>query len=252
MSDSEIGAPPVARRSRGDIHVHTTFSDGLSTPRQVLDFAQNHGLDLIAITDHDSVAGAHAARELHARGHYDFDLIVGTEVTTAFGVHVLALFIEERIPALRSLEHTCDEILRKGGIVIAPHPLSPLTPSMGRRQIERLLARGFPLAAVETLNPSPAGRFSRAKLLHLNAAWGLAEVGGSDAHFLCRIGTAYTEYDGTSSADFRASLAAKSTVAGELPLPHPRVPVGDYVRQSGKALVVNPLQKVHRRLTQTA
>ena len=239
------------RRGRGDIHVHTTFSDGLSTPRQVLDFAQQIGLDLLAITDHDSVAGALAARELHARGHYDFDLIVGTEVTTARGVHVLALFIEERIPALKSLEHTCAEILRQGGICIAPHPLSPLTPSMGQRQIERLLRNGFPLAAVETLNPSPAGRITRAKLARLNAGWGLAEVGGSDAHFLCRIGTAYTEYDGKSAADFRSSLAAKRTTAGELPLPHPHIPMSDYLRQSGKALVVNPLQKVHRFVTRT-
>jgi predicted metal-dependent phosphoesterase TrpH len=229
--------------------VHTTYSDGLASPQQVLDIAQQQGLDLIAITDHDSVAGALQARELHAGGRYDFDLIVGTEVTTARGVHVLALFIEERIPALRSLEHTCEEILRQGGIVIAPHPLSPLTPSMGRRQIERLLMTGIPLAAVETLNPSPAGRITRAKLARLNAEWGLAEVGGSDAHFLCRIGTAYTEYDGTSAADFRRSLAAKTTAARELPLPHPRVPVRDYLRQSGKALVVNPLQKVRRHLT---
>ena len=247
--DADARASGVARRGRGDIHIHTTYSDGLSSPQQVLDVAQQQGLDLIAITDHDSVSGALAARELHARGHYDFDLVVGTEVTTARGVHVLALFVEERIPALRSLEHTCEEILRQGGIIIAPHPLSPLTPSMGRRQIERLLTLGVPLAAVETLNPSPAGRITRAKLARLNAGWGLAEVGGSDAHFLCRIGTAYTNYDGVTAADFRLSLARKTTTAGELPLPHPPVSLRDYARQSGKALLVNPLQKVRRRLT---
>ncbi len=251
MSQTEVRPAVPVKRGRGDIHVHTTFSDGLSSPQQVLDMAQQQGLDLIAITDHDSVAGALLARELHARGHYDFDLIVGTEVTTARGVHVLALFVEERLPALRSLEHTCEAILRQGGVVIAPHPLSPLTPSMGRRQIERLLATGFPLAAVETLNPSPAGRITRAKLARLNAGWGLAEVGGSDAHFLCRIGTAYTEYDGSTAADFRSSLAAKRTTAGELPLPHPRISLPDYVRQSAKALVVNPLQKVRRRISGT-
>jgi predicted metal-dependent phosphoesterase TrpH len=242
-----IAALGVPRgRGRADIHVHTTASDGLASPPQVLEAAKRQGLDIIAITDHDSVAGALAARELHARRGYAFDLIVGTEVTTARGVHLLALFVEERIPSFRSMEWTFEAVARQGGICIAPHPLSPLTPSMGRRQIERLLRGGFPLAAVETMNPSPAGRFSRAKLARLNAGWCLPEVGGSDAHFLCRIGTAYTEYDGTSAADFRASLLARTTSAGELPLPHPPVSLGQYARQSGKALVVNPLQKVRR------
>ena len=80
---------------------------------------------------------------------------------------------------------------------------------MGRRQIERLLALGVPLAAVETLNPSPAGRITRAKFARLNEGWGLAEVGGSDAHFLCRIGTAYTEYDGTGRGCISLELAGK-------------------------------------------
>jgi predicted metal-dependent phosphoesterase TrpH len=239
-------------RGRADIHIHTTASDGLGTPEEVVCAVERSGLDLFAITDHDSIAGALAARELMARGRFNFEVIVGTEVTTARGVHLLALFIEEPVPALRSLERTIEAVARQGGLCIAPHPLSPLTPSVGQRQIERLLASGAPLAAVETLNPSPAGRITRAKLQRLNRRWGLAETGGSDAHFLCRIGTAYTEYDGRGAADFRASLLAHTTTAGELPLPHPRVPLTDYVRQSGRSLILNPAQKVQRRLRRGA
>jgi predicted metal-dependent phosphoesterase TrpH len=252
MEQQEIKSHPVGVRGRGDIHIHTTFSDGLATPAQVVQFAEKSGLSLIAITDHDSVAGAHAARELHARGQFKFEIIIGTEVTTARGVHLLALFIEEPITPFRSLERTIDEVTDQGGLCIAPHPLSMLTPSVGRRQIERLLRKGYPLAGVETLNPSPAGKITRAKVARLNAGWGLAEVGGSDAHFLCRIGTAYTEYDGSSAADFKASLLAGTTIACELPLPHPYVPLGDYVRQSGRALVVSPAKKIQRRLLRGA
>jgi predicted metal-dependent phosphoesterase TrpH len=223
----------------------------LATPSQVLQFAETSGLSLIAITDHDSVGGAHVARELHARGRFTFEVVIGTEVTTARGVHLLALFIDTPIAPFRSLERTIDEVTRQGGICIAPHPLSMLTPSVGQRQIERLIRSGYPLAALETLNPSPAGRITRAKLARLNAGWGLAEVGGSDAHFLCRIGTAFTEYDGISAADFKASVGAGTTRAGEVPLPHPVVPLRDYVRQSGRALVINPAQKIHRRLART-
>jgi predicted metal-dependent phosphoesterase TrpH len=176
---TKTASQPVAlgRRGRADIHIHTTYSDGLATPAQVVRFAEKSDLDLIAITDHDSVAGALEARELAAR---------------------------------------------------------------------------YPLMGVETLNPSPAGRITRAKLQRLNARWGLAEVGGSDAHFLCRIGTAYTEFAGRSAADFRASLLANTTSAGELPLPHPHVPLRDYVRQSGRSMFLNPAQKIQRRLARGA
>jgi predicted metal-dependent phosphoesterase TrpH len=242
------GSRPAGTRSKADIHMHTTFSDGMATPMQVMRFAQTSGLALIAITDHDTVKGAHAARELHARGNFSFDIIVGTEVTTARGVHLLALFIEDPIPSFKSLEHTIEAVARQGGLSIAPHPLSPLTPSVGRRQIERLLRGGIVLDAIETLNPSPAGRITRTKLARLNSAWRFAEVGGSDAHFLCRIGSAYTEYDGASAADFRASVAAHTTRAGELPHPHAHVPLTAYVRQSGRAMIISPAVKVRGKL----
>ena len=89
------------RLGRCDPHIHTTYSDGLGSPREVVERAMALGLDVIAITDHDSVQGALEARELAARAGYPLDVIVGSEVTTARGVHLLALFVEERLPMLR-------------------------------------------------------------------------------------------------------------------------------------------------------
>ena len=88
-------------------------------------------LDLIAITDHERIDGALRAAEIHAAGDYSFGLVVGEEITTRRG-HVLALFITERIPALRPLDETLERIHDQGGIAIAPHSLAPLTPSLGR------------------------------------------------------------------------------------------------------------------------
>jgi len=241
------GSAPL-RRGRGDIHIHTTASDGLAAPREVVRRSAELGLDLIGIADHDTISGAFEVRDLAAQGNCDFEVIVGTEVTTARGVHLLALYIEDPIPSFRSLEKTIELVERQGGLCIAPHPLSPLTPSVGQRQIERLLRLGAPLAAVETLNPSPAGRITRNKLLRLNLLWQLAETGGSDAHFLDLIGTAYTEFDGRTAADFRHSLAAHSTKAVELPRPHPSVSLRDYARQSRRSMIMHPLEKVRRRI----
>ena len=66
-----------ARLGRCDPHMHTTYSDGLGTPREVLDRAVELGLDVIAITDHDTVDGALEAREMATREAYPLDVIVG-------------------------------------------------------------------------------------------------------------------------------------------------------------------------------
>ena len=109
--------------------MHSTYSDGLATPEQIIRFTERSALDAIAITDHDTLEGALIARELVAKGNFACEVIVGAEITTARGVHLLALFIEEPVPLYRSLEHTIDFVAKQGGICIAPHPLSPLTPS---------------------------------------------------------------------------------------------------------------------------
>jgi len=231
--------------SRCDPHTHTTYSDGLGSPREVVETAIARGLDVIAVTDHDSVAGALAARELvHGEG-YPLGVIVGSEVTTARGVHLLALFVEERLPMFQSAARTVERIEALGGIALAPHPLSALTPSMGRRMIEGLLARGLPLVAVETANPSPAGR-PGARVRALNQRWGLAEFGGSDAHFLPHIGAAYTLFPGRSAADFRRALEGRATVARTAGEPLARISLRDYARQSGRSMILNPAQKLLR------
>lgn len=232
---------------RCDPHMHTTYSDGLGTPREVVETALARGLHVIAITDHDVVQGALEARELAVRERYPIEVIVGTEVTTARGVHLLALFVEERLPMFQSTARTVEEIARCGGIALAPHPLSALTPSMGRRMIEGILARGLPLVGVETINPSPAGR-PRARLLALNQRWGLAEFGGSDAHFPAHVAAAYTLFPGRSAEDFRHALLERTTVARAAEEPLARIPLRDYARQTGRAMVINPAQKVMRRL----
>ena len=93
-------------RGKADLHIHTLYSDGTASVAQVLDWVEHQtDLDLIAITDHERIDGALRARELHAAGDFHFELSVGEEITTRRG-HLLALFIEERIPALRPLGET--------------------------------------------------------------------------------------------------------------------------------------------------
>ena len=206
------GSGPLGK---ADMHLHTLYSDGTATVRALLDHVEQHtDLDLVAITDHERIDGALRARELHAAGDYRFELVVGEEVTTRRG-HVLALFVEERIPALRTLAETLERIHDQGGLAIAAHPMAPLTPSLGSRSLlwtHRARDPRHHLDAIELMNPSTAGRARRAARGRINEeVLRLPAVGNSDAHVLEGVGSAWTWFPGSSADDYRAAIAAGTT-----------------------------------------
>lgn len=199
---------------KADMHLHTLYSDGTASVQQLLDHVeQRTDLDVIAVTDHERIDGALRAREIHAAGDYSFELVVGEEITTRRG-HVVALFLSERVPALRPLPETLERIHDQGGIAIAAHPLAPLTPSLGRRSLldAREAEPRHRLDAIELMNPSAAGRARRRTRDRLNEeVLDLAAVGNSDAHVLEGVGTAWTWFPGSSAADYRAAIDERAT-----------------------------------------
>lgn len=210
---SRAASGPRAGTERGsaDMHIHSLYSDGTATVAQILDHVERHTqLDVIAVTDHERIDGAQRAAELHAAGDFGFDLVIGEEITTRRG-HVLALFLTERIPALRPLEETLAAIHDQGGLAIAAHPLAPIPLSVGRRSLRRMrdhTTRGVHFDAIELFNPSHAGKTRHEARLALNAReLGLPGVGNSDAHVLEGIGTGRTTFDGHTAAAYRAAIA---------------------------------------------
>lgn len=204
-----------------DLHIHTSVSDGMASVASTLAYIEHRtNLDVVAITDHEDVAGGLRARELAAKLGYRFEVIPGAEVTTLQG-HVLALFIERTPPSFRSVESTLEATHDEGGIAIVPHPLSWLTRSVSARTLKRVQEAGGPrFDAVELANPSPAALRTRDRAVALNAdAWRLPVTGGSDAHHLVHIGTGWTEFDGTTSADLRRAIQSGATLAVSQPYP---------------------------------
>lgn len=202
---------------KGDIHIHTTHSDGMANVEQVLDFAEHAtDLDLIAITDHDMFDGADEARNLAARRNYRFQVLTGMEVTTIEG-HLLVLGIDKPVRSLQPLDRTIAQVHAQGGVVIAPHPMSWMIRSIGQNgllRIHRCPDDEVYFDGCETLNPSIAGRVVADRVRDLNArVLQLAETGGSDSHVLPTIGTAVTNFPGKTSTDFFRSLAEKTTSA---------------------------------------
>lgn len=197
-----------------DVHMHTNYSDGTGSVEDVLTFVErNTTLDVIAITDHDTIEGALRARELAAKRGSRLEVIVGEEISTREG-HVLALFLEERIAPDQSIERSIELIHQQGGLAVVAHPFNPVfRHSVQRRVMNRLLRQpDVHPDGIETLNGSFAGiGSSRLAMSLARTVFPWAETGGSDAHTPTAIGCARTEFAGRTAEDFRNALARKET-----------------------------------------
>jgi predicted metal-dependent phosphoesterase TrpH len=96
-----------------DLHVHTTASDGVHSPREVLGLALERGLTVLGITDHDTAAGVRQAlRDGVPEG---LELVAGIEVTAECGgreLHVLGYFIDPDHPRILAFEQRRRDLRR--------------------------------------------------------------------------------------------------------------------------------------------
>ncbi|HZK73945.1 MAG TPA: PHP domain-containing protein [Clostridia bacterium] len=232
--------------ARADPHCHTTASDGMVTPEELVDAALKAGFDLIAVTDHDTMASVHEAK---ARGEaVGLTVVAGQEVTTGWPAqtHMLGWFLEGPVRSGMSLEDTVAAIHEQGGLAIVPHPFMPvyfgsIQPGMLRRLLERHSVDG-----IEMVSTVPIGA-ARRKQLHeffnANRERLGAAIGASDCHFgINDMGRALTSYEG----DFRSAVLERTTkpMGG---VRH-RVPTGMALRQQWRALVDLPVRRLRGRL----
>ncbi|MCG7407614.1 PHP domain-containing protein [Paenibacillus sp. ACRRX] len=96
---AEVGFP--IQRGGADLHSHTTASDGMELPRDNVRLAHRAGLEALAVTDHDTVAGiAEAMAEANKLGIH---LVPGVEISTVeagVDIHVLGYYVNDRDPVL--------------------------------------------------------------------------------------------------------------------------------------------------------
>src|SRR5918911_1278872 len=87
-----------------DLHTHSTASDGIYSPTELLHRAKDVGLRILALTDHDTTGGLDEAAQ--AAKTLDIDFIPGIEINTdVIGgeVHVLGYFLEYQRPAFQAI-----------------------------------------------------------------------------------------------------------------------------------------------------
>ncbi|MCL2565542.1 MAG: PHP domain-containing protein [Defluviitaleaceae bacterium] len=78
-----------------DLHTHTTFSDGLYTPKELMEYAYKKDLKAIGVTDHDTTDSHKEAA--HWASHYGIEFVPGVEIEAAYEnieLHILGYFID--------------------------------------------------------------------------------------------------------------------------------------------------------------
>lgn len=207
----------IGNLGRADLHMHSTYSDGIGTIEQILHYVQEYtDLDVIALTDHDVIEGALRARDVWAKGTYRFDFIVGEEISTQSG-HLLALYIEKCIPRGLSMEESIDLIHAQQGLAIIAHPLNQMfRHSCPRAVLNRIKAsESVWLDGIETWNASFCGIYANRVAMQSNReSYGWSEVGNSDAHTLRAIGSGCTWFAGKTAQDVRTAIEKGETAPG--------------------------------------
>jgi predicted metal-dependent phosphoesterase TrpH len=202
------------RLGRADLHIHTRASDGIDPIATILEFVESStDLDVIAITDHERIDAAVAARRMARDLGHRVEIVVGEEVST-LGGHLLALFIEERVRPLRSLRTTIGEIHEQGGLAIPAHPLVPYPLCAQGWVLRRLIHDRDPRVrpdAIETFNPTMLGRPWHPRVVRFAVEHGLAAVGNSDAHQALAIGTGWSTFPGRTADDLRQAILERAT-----------------------------------------
>jgi hypothetical protein len=169
-----------------DLHMHTDHSPDCATPVEVLlDTARERGLGAIAITDHNEISGALAARKV-AEEMGEIKVIVAEEVKTAEQGEVIGLFLEQKIPRGMTMAETIAEIRRQGGLVYVPHPFDRLH---SVPDYEHLLEIVEEIDILEVFNPRVALTAFNEEAERFAAKYRIVPGAGSDSHVAQGLGS---------------------------------------------------------------
>lgn len=212
---------------KADLHCHSYFSgktdhvralepmDSYSSPEQVYRLAKARGMDIVTITDHDSIDGCLHFLDKHPEKH-EQDFIIGEEVTAVlpeFGnrIHIGVYDINEaqhwEISRLRQNFDDLIAYLRSEGIIHVLNHLLHGFPDRkhGRPFVEKMI-QSFDI--FEGLNGAIGRRQNRLVTRMVHRFPQKSVVAGSDSHTLARLGSCYTLGEGKTKAEFLSSLRA--------------------------------------------
>lgn len=116
--------------SKGATHIHTTYSDGTGSIREIAKAAKRAGLEWLIITDHNNLHG------LTEEGWYDgVAVFVGEEISPKLGNHYLAFDIDYTISEKMQPSDFINEVNKQGGFGIIAHPDENISRKNGYRAL---------------------------------------------------------------------------------------------------------------------
>jgi len=159
----------------------------VTTLKEVIVYSKKRGLDGVAITDHDTLAGALKLQ------NSDLIVIPGIEITT-LGGHLLALNVTTPIPPKLDINETIQRIHEDDGIAVVAHPTlfyksAPIQKTASYDAIEVINSAAIPFQLFTYLNQKFATRLN------------LPQTAGSDSHYAPEIGAAYTVIEADPDID---------------------------------------------------
>ena len=191
---------------RADFHLHSTASDGILSPAELVRLVYEQGVRVMALTDHDSTEGVAEARRA-AAAYSDLTLIAGIEMGTDIPggeVHVLGYFLEPDDSELReTLQRLRDG--RRG---------------RGERMVEKLRALGLDVTWEQVQRIAGEGAVGRPHVAQALLEKGyVSTVKEAFDKYIGRNGPAYAEREKMTPAEAVATIVR---LGGVPCLAHPR------------------------------
>ena len=170
-----------------DSHIHSEYSpDSNSKIDDILETARSRNIDIIAISDHNTVDGT--SEVMKKTRNTDILAIPSIEISSAQG-HIIGFGCEENIPRDLSPEDTIDRIHDLGGIAIIPHPFCFYRHGL----LCKSDYKDLKIDAIETKNARFIVGYCNNKAKKLAIKENIPTLGASDAHYWKFVGDCYSK-----------------------------------------------------------
>ena len=172
-----------------DSHIHSEYSpDSKSKLKDIFKVAKSRNIDIIAISDHNTVDGSKEARRLTKKD--DLLVIPSIEISSIEG-HILGFGCEEKIDRDLPAAETIDLIHDQSALAIIPHPYCFYRHGL----LCKADYKDLKIDAIETKNARFMVGYCNNKAKNLAKNENLPSLGASDAHYFKFVGDCYSKID---------------------------------------------------------